>query len=240
MVSPSRGGRKEGLRCDKIIAEEDNIKGKKPGEICDDLLLEKDSELGVGVRCGRCKKFYPLEEINRRAAEFKNQKEKGGKKMVSKVEEIMDAAKNLSQPEREELVKGIEVLTKKSRSTEEIYPKKNIAEREGYRVTVMFAGVFKEFSQCRAQQGDPKGYVILEARGKKFKLGGSFFCGDVDIGADFLGRINLENFDRILPRFYAEAEDKNMRLEPSILIPVLAEALSPYSYWARKRLEDLK
>jgi hypothetical protein len=58
MASPSGPQRKEGLRCE-----------------CGKLLLEKNSETGeLGVLCSRdnCCKFHPLEEINHKAAEFRN------------------------------------------------------------------------------------------------------------------------------------------------------------------------
>ncbi len=60
MAGPSR---KEGLRCE-----------------CGKLLLEEDPEMGFGVRCGRheCGKFHKLSEINKKAAEFENQKNKEG------------------------------------------------------------------------------------------------------------------------------------------------------------------
>ena len=57
----------------------------------------------------------------------------------------------------------------------ETYPKQTVAERNCYRVTVKWHGVFTEWKSMVAQAGDCRGEVILEAEGHKY-ISGPILC----------------------------------------------------------------
>lgn len=113
-----------------------------------------------------------------------------------------------------------------------MYSKRTVAETADYQVTVEFHGVFERFDRRRGQQGDPRGKIIIETRREKLTLrrwhnGGS-------------STDNLDYFDDIVRQIRVDAINKDLKIDIDALVPVLAEALSPYSSWAKTVLEYWK
>ena len=229
MAGPSETPKNE-IRCKGRLKA-----GKRQGNPCRGLLVAEDGTI-VCHNCGDPRHLLDVlgDAVRQRivtkevvmAAIEQNPENKEGK--MTSVKGILEEVAELTIDEQKEVSGKIEALL----SNKGIYPKKKVVEKDGYKVTVKWHGVFTDFVGRVAQAGDCKGEVIFETKGLKLRLRPKF---------GFYNRENnLDNYDEIYGRLLHGAENKNFRLEPKKLALVLAEALSPYSWWAKKRIEDMK
>ena len=111
-----------------------------------------------------------------------------------------------------------------------LYPVKTEAQKDGYKVTVRWHGVFDKFYYEVAQGGDSKGEVILEVNKYRWRVGPKLLLGF----PFFYGReSNLECYEEIRGVLVHRAANDNIALDIKILDELLIEALSPYSTAAK-------
>src|SRR5258706_16143158 len=85
-------------------------------------------------------------------------------------------------------------------TTREVFPKRNVVEKDGWKITIDFKGVYPSFVMGIAQAGDPRGRVTLEGPGRKkvktplLNLNGSGNGADVNdsLKAGLINRYNVE------------------------------------------------